>query len=122
MSWINTVSDFHQTIAHDAADLANQHPDKHPQFNFTATPTNSDKTERGVDGISMEWDREGGLRNFDPVERQEITARMEQIARDAVRQSLIDNQDLFVGVILGEARQGRNYFDNFRNPNQGELF
>lgn len=122
MSWINTVSDFHQTISHDAVELANKHPDKHPQFNFTATPTNSDQTQKGVDGISMEWDREGGLANFSPEERRQITETMERIANEAVRQSLIDNQDLFVGVILGEARQGRNYFDSFRNPNQGELF
>lgn len=111
--WIDNVSDFHQTITHDAVEIANAHPDRHPQFYFTPASTAAEKTIRGVDGIAMEWDREGGLRNFEESERQEITARMERIAQQAVQQSLQDNADLFVGVILGEARKGRNYFDHF---------
>lgn len=117
--WIDTVKDFHQTITNDAVELANHHPDRHPQFFFTPASTASEKTIRGVDGIAMEWDREGGLASFEPAERKEIALRMERIAKESVRQSLADNADLFVGVILGEARKGRNYFDNFVKDEHG---
>jgi hypothetical protein len=35
------------------------------------------------------------------------------IALEAVRKAIIKNQDKFVGLIIGEARHNRNYFDRF---------
>lgn len=49
-------------------------------------------------------------------------ARVREIGKEAIRKSLVKNQKLFVGLILGEARRGRNYFDRFNPSAQLRLF
>lgn len=40
-------------------------------------------------------------------------------ANTALRQSIMTNQELFVGMIFGEARAGRNYFERWKQaPSQ----
>lgn len=39
--------------------------------------------------------------------------RLREIGRTALRKAIIKNKETFVGIILGEARAGRNYFDRF---------
>lgn len=54
--------------------------------------------------------------------------RLHEIGVKALHDALVENQDKFVGLILGEAREGRNYFDRFPpndppgRPGQGRLF
>lgn len=40
---------------------------------------------------------------------------LREIGRDAMRAAIVEEQDLFVGAILGEIRAGRNYFNRFAN-------
>jgi hypothetical protein len=69
----------------------------------------------------------GGLcLTIDPsitIERQpETIRRLHEIGIEAVRQALVKNSKQFVGLIMGDARRRRNYFDRF-NPNpQMRLF
>lgn len=37
-----------------------------------------------------------------------------EVGAQGVRMSIMQNQELFVGLIFGEARAGRNYFDNWQ--------
>lgn len=41
---------------------------------------------------------------------------LHQVGRDAVHWSLVKNKDKFMGLIVGEAKQGRDYFARFPNP------
>lgn len=42
-----------------------------------------------------------------------IKAQYRTIAANAIRMAVMQNQDVFVGMIFGEARSGRNYFDRW---------
>lgn len=108
-----SLNDFHRSISHDAAELANADPERHPDFYFRPRSQDAQGTVQGMEGLKLEWDPEGRLRTFPREEREAILLQMKAVAMRAVRQSLVDNQDLFVGVMLGEAREGRNYFDSF---------
>ena len=68
----------------------------------------------------------GGLTlSIDPFIFQQLDSeqqqRLREIGKEAIRKSLVKNKRLFVGLILGEARQGRNYFDRFDPPAQLRL-
>jgi hypothetical protein len=43
---------------------------------------------------------------------------LREIGREAMKEALVKNQFQLVGLMLGEARQGRNYFDRFILENQ----
>ena len=67
--------------------------------------------------------RKGGLcLSIDPIVfdayPKTMQARLREIGREAMKEALVNNQEQFVGLILGEARQGRNYFDRFVIENQ----
>lgn len=123
MDGIKSVNDFHQYITDQAVELANRDPEKDPNYSFTNASTASQKTQAGTDGLSMEWDKEGALYRLPAEQQQELVERMQRVGRRAVQQALQENWDLFVGVILGEARAGRDYFSRFRPTEaQGTLF
>ena len=44
---------------------------------------------------------------------QDEVVEAHQIGVEAIRQSILKNYESFVGLILGDARNGRNYFDRF---------
>lgn len=47
--------------------------------------------------------------------------QLREIGRSAIKQSIVENQRAFVGLILGEARKGDNYFDRYEQPSQTRL-
>ncbi len=110
-----TVSEVHEDITELAVELANRDPDKHPRFIFEPKSIASRKTRRGIDGLSMVWDHENGLRRFSAKEQQEITDKMERVAQRAFQKALQEQAGTLIGTVIGEARQGRNYFDVFTN-------
>jgi hypothetical protein len=54
--------------------------------------------------------------------KPETIQRLKEIGIEAVRQALVKNQNQFVGLILGDARRRRNYFDRFKPNPQTRLF
>lgn len=109
------VNYVHNLIVGRAAEIANVDPDKHPQFNFHPLAVASEATQSGIDGLCLEWDRERGLQRFSPDEQIGIVNQMHSVAQRAVRQAILENREQFVGLILGEARLGRNYFEHFND-------
>lgn len=116
------VQEVHHLILFDAADIANAELSALNEIGpsggqiFRADPAVS---ERG--GLSL---------SIDPVVYaglpEAVKAQVHDIGRRAIRQALVMNSNQFVGLILGEARQDRNYFDRFPNAlppyHQGTLF
>jgi hypothetical protein len=80
---------------------------------FSATPLRS---RRG--GLALSLTR--GMERL-PAEKRTI---LNEIAVRAVKRSILKNQREFVGLIIGHARQGANYFDRFKYQvgDQMELF
>jgi hypothetical protein len=71
--------------------------------------------------------KKGGLcLTIDPsitlMRKPETIQRLHEIGVEAVRQALVKNQEQFVGLILGDARKRRNYFDRFDPNPQTRLF
>jgi hypothetical protein len=67
--------------------------------------------------------RKGGLTlSIDPfifdLYSAKMKLRLREIGKQAIKEALVNNQEQFVGLILGEAREGRNYFDRFVVENQ----
>jgi hypothetical protein len=48
--------------------------------------------------------------------------RIHQIGTEAIRDAIIINSNSFIGLILGDARQGNNYFDRYPQEAQTRLF
>lgn len=76
-----------------------------------------DEVQSQKGGLCLSID-EGVAQSLDPEERE----RVREIGKKAIKQALVKNQSAFVGLILGEARQGRNYFDRFDSPDQLRMF
>lgn len=104
-----TVEEIHEIICADAVrianDLVSQSPRvarkwKGPVFR-NGSPYNDGRL---VLEITEEY--RGAPENVQRVYRTE--------GMQAVRMAVVQNQELFVGTIFGEARAGRNYFDNWQ--------
>lgn len=85
---------------------------------------------------TLGWNVTGKLFRFDPVrsERAGLTLSMDKIiaeslnneqikearaiAMEAIKRALIKNKEPFVGLIVGDARQGRNYFDRYKTEEE----
>ena len=132
------VNEVHHHILFTAADIANRRFKELDFISPSSNQTNLFETidkelaKRGTmltdiyraDPIQSE---KGGLcLSIDPKVYETIPTELRddvhRIGREAIKQALIENQKQFVGLILGEARQGRNYFDRFDPPDQGRLF
>lgn len=110
------VREVHRKINRDAADIAN-HDERLagllPGLEGSVFHEATELSNRGGLAISfME-----GLEYADP----ETIQTLREIGREAVKASILRNQDLFIGLMLGEARQGRNYFTRFEDEGP-ELF
>jgi hypothetical protein len=46
---------------------------------------------------------------------------LHRVGRDAIQWSLVKNKDKFMGLIVGEAKQGRDYFARFPNTMTGQF-
>lgn len=55
--------------------------------------------------------RQGVIGSFS----QDIIDVLYIIGRESIRKAIVDKGELFVGLILGEARKKRNYFDVYYN-------
>jgi hypothetical protein len=95
------VEDVHYELSRRAADIANRNlavdPRIPPQFINIFIPD-------GHRRIGLTFAE--GMTLLD----DSTLGAVQEIGRRAVKQALAENPDLFVGVILGEARKGRNYF------------
>jgi hypothetical protein len=102
------IEDVHRAILRDAAMIANQKLitiDLGRTFAgelFRADPIRSDKG-----GLCLSLEEQ--VRSLDPEQIQTL----HQIGAQAIHQALLRNKDKFIGLVLGDARQGRNYFDRF---------
>lgn len=108
-----SVNEVHRIISAAAADIANQDPRKDPRFSFQAAAEQSEVTQEGTHGLTIEWDPGQYHLSYPLEERERVSRIMTEVGTDAIRQAIHVNQELFVGVIVGEARQGRDYFENF---------
>lgn len=109
------INAAHETILIHAAKIANAHPDKHPQFFFQPAGVASEKTAKGIDGLCLEWDPADDISRYSPETQQWIIYLMQRVGQEAIKQAIIDNGSTFVGLIIAEAKQGRNYFDYWHN-------
>jgi hypothetical protein len=48
----------------------------------------------------------------------DMLVELHRIGKGAIRDAISKNGSLFVGLMVGEAREGRNYFDRFIEPGQ----
>lgn len=100
-------------ILFEAADIANrrfslEYPSLITGEVFRADPVRS---ERG--GMCLSIDQ----MLISTMTKDEI-AELHHIGTQSVREALVTMQKQFIGLILGEARRGRNYFDDFIKPNE----
>lgn len=109
MSGYDTIESVQEEILWDAANHANyRFNTEFPSFVtsgeiFRAEPHHSSKG-----GLCLSVD-EGVTAT---MTQQEIVY-LHKIGLEAIRRALVDKKEIFVGLILSEARQGRNYFDRF---------
>ena len=117
--------DVHRVILMDAAEYANllavtdeRLPEVVGGGPFSPAP---ERSRRG--GLALAIDPgliDGLLKKRAGHKKVEI---LHQIGTEAVRQAILDNPDLFGGLIVGHAKQGVNYFDRFGVPgDQARLF
>lgn len=114
----DNVNYLHHVISERATEIANGDSSKPPNYVFRPLSVASRRTPEGVDGICLEWDPEKAHLNLPVDEKNALVTLMTTIARRAVKQAILENQDLFVELILREARLGRNYFDYFNDSSR----
>ncbi len=109
------VNEVHNEICVRAAEIANADELKHKDFFFHPLAVASSRTRPGIDGFMLEWDPDHGtLQQYSLEDQQWIQYHMDSIGREAIQKAIQEKAHLLVGLILGEARQGRNYFDHFQ--------
>lgn len=103
-----SVEAAHKEILVRAAQIANEDP----RLPFQGSPFREAEIKSNKGGLCLDYDE--ALVILSPEEdREAIQEVMKRIGTDAILQALAEKKDLFVGLILGEARKGRNYFDRF---------
>jgi hypothetical protein len=111
---LSTRADAHYALNLRAAAIANSDT-RLQEFEFSIFPQVQASATSNMfqpilgDGLGLQFD-EAWLENPLLRDKTEFIEQMREIAVDAVRQALVEEKDLFVGLILGEARKGRNYF------------
>jgi hypothetical protein len=140
MSDYTTVEQVHLAILQDAADEANRRWSQ--MFDVDVAPTyipagqrfNAEaRARRGKSWAS------GEVFRADPIQstkgglcltvNEAVTMTMtvddiqllHRVGRESMHWSLIKNQEKFVGLILGEARHGRDYFARYPNNITGQF-
>jgi hypothetical protein len=105
---LKSVQAIHKEILTRAAQIANEDP----RLPFEGKPFREAEVKSAKGGLCLDYDE--GLVILSPEDQREaIQDVMKRIGTDAILQALSEKKDLFVGLILGEARKGRNYFDRF---------
>lgn len=130
-----SVELVHLAILKDAATIANRTvmqlgvigPQRPLAAGERFNPEARKKRSRFVAGEVYRADpirsRKGGLcLSVDPSVVEGMTdaevAHLHEIGVEAVKQAIAKNKHLFVGLILGDARKGNNYFDRFLAPGE----
>lgn len=113
---ISTLPLIHSEISHLAANKANRDTrlkDWLPE-GLDASPvfrSASDSREGGGFSLSI---HEAILSHPDlgpgTLQRDAFVTAMNQIATEAVKNAIVEKGRLFAGALIGEGRQGRNYF------------
>lgn len=93
------ISDVHQEIAEEAASIANQTLKGRP-----------DTVPFGVHGVFAATPRRLSLTINNLITDPELLEPLREIGFAALRQAILERPDLTVGMILGDAREGRDYF------------
>lgn len=112
-NYANTsTEEVHKKILEDAANIANQALAGRSDLNeFQVGGTGQtffEGTNRSkLGGLALAFDE--ALAQGDPVKINELR----KIGKMAIKEALTKNPDLLIGLILGNARQGNNYFDRF---------
>lgn len=121
-----TVEEVQDYILTDAEDFANERLLE--ESGDTTSPLYGIvEPGRAYRADPIQSERGGLCLTFDPSftmsRSPEQIERLHDIGRRAIKQALVKNHDQFVGVILGEARAGRNYFERFESDDhQYRLF
>lgn len=123
----------HLAILQDAADIANRRArevfaDLAPKQSYRPGRFNPEtRAKRKFYGDIFRADpaqsERGGLcLSMDPklVETldDDTLVSLHRIGRQAMRDAISKNGSIFIGLILGEARAGNNYFDRYIDPGQ----
>ncbi len=98
---IRNIQDVHSEISEEAASIAN------------AAAKRSGLLPMGAYGIFKPRRRKIGLATNELIHDPETLEKLQAIARDALQQALVERPDLTVGLIVGTARNGQNYFDRY---------
>lgn len=97
------IEDVHWWIVNDACDIANKDPWVTETFGGFVFHPGHDQRYSFV----ITWDE--GISHTPP----EIIEQLHRIGKKALRQSLKKNEDMLAGLIVGLARQNKNYFELF---------
>lgn len=117
-SAFESVEEVHMLLLHEAADWANREYQVRDQTGeapgeiFAPNPLASEKG-----GLCLTLDP-AFVATRTPVQLEDL----HELGSEAIQRALADHRDIFVGLIVGEARQGRNYFDRFNSDPQLRLF
>jgi hypothetical protein len=119
-----TVPAVHDVIVQHAADLANRKLRSLDSPPYPLVPGSDPfrpvTAMEGHGKLSLMVDAD--TQRLTPEQRERFDKVTNVIAVEAIQQALLDKQDLFVGLIVGSARAGRNYFDYFDDNDQQRLF
>lgn len=126
---LTTVELVHSAILRDAADLANAevanrfvlpNPRRAPgttrfdprnrQPRFSGMVFRPDPVRSRKGGLSLSIE-EAVMINMTDQEKAELKS----IGRDAIHKAIKRNKRAFIGLILGKARKGENYFDRYKS-------
>lgn len=102
------LDEAHEVILNKAAELANR--EVKTQFAFHKIEGDLFKPHTYTKGkLSLQYDLHESQYTEDEKNR------LEQIAVNAVHQALLEEKKTFAGLIVGQAREGKNYFDWYDN-------
>jgi hypothetical protein len=123
-----TVDLVHLAILKDAADIANRKIAEAGVVGTRAQPRAGQRFDaearkkRRPQGQVFRPDpiqsHRGGLcLSLDPMITEKLDyvslLQLHEIGRNAIREAIMLNRNAFAGLIVGETRAGRNYFDRF---------
>lgn len=125
MGKLTTVAEAHETILLLAADIANrmlkERDDLPRAFRVDPNPFRPVPPREQKGTLSLMADTGGDPNQLPAAERRQIQKITQEIGTAAIKQAILDNRDLFVGLIVGSAKRGRNYFDYFEDEDQLKL-
>lgn len=98
MTQLRNIKDVHAEISEEAASIANANVRELGILPF------------GVYGIFDPARRKLGLVINEFIDDPELLDQLHEVGRDALRQALVERPDLTVGLIVGSAKNGHNYF------------